>query len=216
MLKSLPAFAFAVTLLLAIATGGSVRAQTQIGPFAGGVLCCSFALTAGEYAGQSFQVPAGQTGLTSASLSLGDNSAAQGTTFVLELRTYTGGILGATALAVSAPFSTTVSPFAGGQVFTLAPVGGLSVTPLATYAIIARNTAGQGTFVPMINATGVYAGGQVISSAGTAQPTRDAFFQVNFGSVAVIPTLSEWAMILLGLTLAAGAVVSIQRRGFRA
>lgn len=212
MVKSLFAFAFAASLLGAVVAAGPASAQSQIGPFPGGVLCCAYGLTAGEYAGQSFQVPVGQTGIMSASMALGDNSGGQGTNFVIELRTYNAGVLGGAALAISGPFSTTIDPFTGGQVFTLAPAGGIPVTPLATYALIARNTGGQGTFAPMVNATGVYAGGKAIDTSGNDQSTRDIFFQVNFGTAVAVPSLSDWGMMLLGLTLAGGAALVIQRR----
>ena len=213
MLKPLVAFAFAAILLGAVAVAGSVSAQSQIGPFTGGALCCAYGLTAGDYAGQTFQVPAGQTGITSASLALGDNSGGQGTTFVLELRAFNNGVLGGSALATSEPFSTTIDPFTGGQVFILERAGGIPVTPLETYALIARNIGGQGIFAPMVNATGVYAGGQVIDTSGNDQSTRDTFFQVSFGTApAAVPTLSEWAMILFGLVLAVGAMIHLQRR----
>ncbi|WGM31962.1 hypothetical protein KKHFBJBL_02213 [Brevundimonas sp. NIBR11] len=41
----------------------------------------------------------------------------------------------------------------------------------------------------------------------------DAYFFATFGPEATpVPTLSEWAMILFGLTLAGGAALYIQRR----
>lgn len=55
-------------------------------------------------------------------------------------------------------------------------------------------------------------GAYVFGSTGIA-PAQDLAFQVTQQiPVAAVPTLSEWAMIAIGLLLAAGAVVMLHRR----
>ena len=52
------------------------------------------------------------------------------------------------------------------------------------------------------------------SDCGNASTLRFGYVQDSFAEAAVtpVPTMTEWAMILLGLTLAGGAAVVIQRR----
>lgn len=57
-----------------------------------------------------------------------------------------------------------------------------------------------------------YPGGQAFSD-GTSPQGDDLIFQVVQVVAAPIPTLSEWAMILLGLALAGAAALHLQRRG---
>ena len=58
--------------------------------------------------------------------------------------------------------------------------------------------------------TNPYAGGTLIVFYNTPSLSDDLAFTVT--QVVPVPTLAEWAMILLGLTLAGGAAVIIQRR----
>ena len=63
---------------------------------------------------------------------------------------------------------------------------------------------------------GTYTGGnwlQVHFNAPSSQVNKDARFEVVFGNgVATVPTMGEWAMILMGLALAGGAVTLVMRR----
>lgn len=60
-----------------------------------------------------------------------------------------------------------------------------------------------------------YAGGTFIANYNTPFPAFDLTFtatEVAAAPPAPVPTLSEWAMIILSLTLAGGAAIYIQRR----
>ena len=58
-----------------------------------------------------------------------------------------------------------------------------------------------------------YAGGNLFINGTTQLAGLDTTFEVvQVAAPAPVPTLSEWAMILLGLTLAGGAALMIQRR----
>ena len=207
----------AIITCTASAMPGRASAQAQIGPTTGSAICCALS-TPGGFVGQTFRVPADQSTLTSASLNVAAETAGEAENFVLELRTYGGGVLGGTVLASSGPLSTAADPDTQGETFTLAPSSGVPVLPSGDYAIIARRTSGTNgnVYMPLIDGA-VYADGTVISGFLGVQPAFDAFFQVNFQPVSTaIPTLSEWAMILLGLTLAGGAALYIQRRRLEA
>lgn len=62
-----------------------------------------------------------------------------------------------------------------------------------------------------INQTAPYAGG-TFRNISVAIPAFDLVFQVYETAPTPVPTMSEWAMILFGLTLAGGAALYIQRR----
>lgn len=90
-----------------------------------------------------------------------------------------------------------------------------------TYLIsldLTDGVGGSGTGAGMVEVVdgGSYAGGnwlEVHFNAPLPHPTKDARFEVTFGnSVATVPTMTEWAMILMGLALAGGAVAVMMRR----
>lgn len=83
----------------------------------------------------------------------------------------------------------------------------LPVTAGSTYAF----AFGAGTFTRNSGAGNTYADGVAFVS-GTSSQGSDWTFEVVQVPAAPVPTLSEWAMILLGLMLAGGAAIYIQRR----
>lgn len=57
--------------------------------------------------------------------------------------------------------------------------------------------------------------GELVVFNGTTwsrQTTSELHYSATFGAPAPVPTLSQWAMILLGVTLAGGASLFLQRR----
>jgi|GEM_PF-3550165 len=126
-------------------------------------------------------------------------------------------------------------PLPGAPLWTGAPVaitslvsapvtfttGGLTLDPTKHYALVVRQQlAGQeGGF--SLNSAGAYAdGGSLIGTPAAvsgcfacAPVGVDAQFSAVFVAAATaVPTLSEWAMIGLGLMLATGAALTLQRR----
>lgn len=59
-------------------------------------------------------------------------------------------------------------------------------------------------------------GYMVLSNPWIDYPLQETHFTARFGppAPAAVPTMSEWAMILLGLLLAGGAALMIQKRRF--
>ncbi len=95
---------------------------------------------------------------------------------------------------------------AGYTVITLATP--FPVTAGSTYSMVLDNsTVG-------FQGSNVYAGGAAIANYATVVTTADWAFQIYEGPAGPqpVPTLSEWALILLGLTLAGSAALYLQRR----
>ena len=174
--------------------------------------------------GQTFEVPVGQTGVQSFSIRTANVPAS------LTFRGYLMPWDPATTRAIgpvlyeSNDVNTTG---ATAQDVTFTIPGSVPVTPGQTYVI----------FLSAVNSTGPEAGnlwrttsdvipnGRVSVQATaspadwTGQPwqqfpqTTDLAVTVNFTAAAApVPTMSEWAMILLGTILAGGAALYIQRR----
>lgn len=121
------------------------------------------------------------------------------------------------------------------QLITFNPVSDgvtVNVNPGDKYVIFATTSydlgvsSGSGAWTSVLF-SGAYAGGHTVFidsgadlTAWTGRPwqiraTTDMGFVASFGPApvpAAIPTLSEWAMILLGVLLAGGAALTIQRR----
>lgn len=132
-------------------------------------------------------------------------------------------------------FTASGQPLPGAPLWTGAPVaitslvsipvvfttGGLILDPTKHYALVVRQQfAGQeGGF--NLNTVGAYAdGGRLIGTPAAvtgcipcAPVGADAQFSAAFTAIATaVPTLSEWAMIGLGLMLATAAALTLQRR----
>ncbi|MFC5344130.1 IPTL-CTERM sorting domain-containing protein [Brevundimonas staleyi] len=155
--------------------------------------------------GQIFTIPAGETLLKSVSLGLSaDGGFSSGT---LTLHPVSGGTISPSVLGTANFTTTTDYPNFVLETLTF-PGGGMAVSGGQTYAILALTEPGG--YVCVAAQADVYNQG-VLSVGGVDKPNEDALFAARFVSPAPVPTLSEWAMILLGLMLAGGAVV-IQRR----
>ena len=100
----------------------------------------------------------------------------------------------------------TGSNTAGGQTITLN-------TPLPIVAGNRYAFAVDAAVSFALDTSGPYAGGELIVAYNDIQVGYDAVFTVvQVDAATPVPTLTEWAMILLGLTLAGGAVLMIQCR----
>lgn len=91
----------------------------------------------------------------------------------------------------------------------------VTLDPLKTYVIVFRHVSGDGG----LSAATVnnHAGNLVFSNDGvtwTSNVTAELQFRATFAPLApaAVPTMTEWAMILMGLILAGGAVLTLQRR----
>ena len=105
------------------------------------------------------------------------------------------------------------------QAVTLTDVGaaGYTVITLATpFPVTAGSTYSMvlGSASVGFQASNVYADGAAINNYATVIATVDWAFQIYEAvpTPATVPTLSEWAMILLGLALAGSAALYLQRR----
>ncbi len=93
----------------------------------------------------------------------------------------------------------------GGQVITLD-------TPLPVVAGNQYAYAVDAVVAFAVDTSEPYAGGSPIVNYNDVQGGYDSAFTIVQVAPAPVPTLTEWAMILFGLTLAGGAVLMIQRR----
>ena len=131
--------------------------------------------------------------------------AAQNTTLYLYNRSNTGQANGA-----GAPVSqqaVALTDRSGGGFDELVLNTPLPVTAGTTYAFAFR----AATLTRNGSGAGAYAGGDPFFN-GTTQTASDYIFQVVQAPPTPVPTLSEWAMILLGLALACVAAFHLQRR----
>lgn len=166
---------------------------------------CGGLSTTALMSGQVFTIPAGETRLTSVTLGLSSDDVPP-TGGTLTLHRVTAGVVDATILATG-PYTVTVNhPDFDLETLTL-PGGGLSVTAGETYAIFAERIGGSGQCLAMQG--DVYGDGTVYQN-GAPEPTEDAVFAARFASA--VPTMTEWAMILMGLLLAGSAAAMIQRQ----
>lgn len=149
-----------------------------------------------EY-GQSFVVPAGVTRIVRAGLVIHANR-----TTVLAIKQGVGS--GYAPLGASTSITGQVAPTTDSILREMAiPTGGISVTPGQTYFI----TSSQGA-VALTN--DYYAAGEL----SPIHVGKDAYFVIEFDNVTpvAVPTLSEWSLILLGLTMVGGSMVLLTRR----
>lgn len=98
------------------------------------------------------------------------------------------------------------------------PTGGITLDPSKIYVLAVRlQSPGVEAGSYAQNNAGGYAPGSRIfgdppSVQGGGVGLSDLRFSASFSAPAPVPTLSEWAMILLGLTLAGVAALHLQRR----
>lgn len=209
MKRSTAIFAASAAILTAIAAAPASAQTTtdySTGPGEGAV-----SMAAGDGPGQVFTVPAGVTHLTSVSLGVAVLSTAD--TYSLRLYRYSSGG-GVGALIDSSPETIdAASVYPAYEMDTLTLSGaGVAVTP-GEQLLIVGYTAVAG------NAVGVFQNGSVYTDGAffdgfSEGAHNEGFFRATYTDAvpAAVPTMTEWAMILLGLILAGGAAVMIQRR----
>ncbi|WP_298159444.1 IPTL-CTERM sorting domain-containing protein [Brevundimonas sp.] len=130
--------------------------------------------------------------------------AAQNTTLYLYNGANTGAFNAAGAFVSSQAVSLTDRTGGGFDEFVLGTP--LPVTAGSTYAF----AFGSSTLTRN-NDVNSYPGGAWFANGDMVQ-AQDLIFEVVQVAAAPVPTLSEWAMILLGLALAGAAAVHLQRR----
>lgn len=155
-----------------------------------------------------YEIPAGPA-ITSATLRLNTATISDGPNTV---NVYDVTTTPSTIAAGSAPPATTYADLGTGEVFGTAVATTnyetLTIT-LSANAITAINAARGSTIAfGLNNETVSAASGHVFGESLGSTPRTLTLVS----AAAPVPTLSEWAMILLGLTLAGGAAVVIQRR----
>lgn len=162
--------------------------------------------------GQVFTIPAGETVLRSVTLGLSsDDIPPAGGTLELRRLVFTEGDehsqqIDVTVIATTRYTVTSVHPQFNLQTLIL-PGAGLPVTAGEVFEIVAQQDPGGGQCLVVHG--DVYTGGAV-RRPDAFLLGYDAYFAAHF--VSPVPTLSEWAQILLGVLLAGGAAVMIQRR----
>lgn len=174
--------------------------------------------------GQTITVPAGQSAITSFSFvmsSVPDTFTFEGVIMAWDGTKATGPVLYRSALRST----TGATP----QEIIFTPGAPVPVTPGQTYVLFASSVNGTGTgdgHWAAEPSPGSYAGGQYVYTNGASEADwtvdwdmppyvdTDVGFTVNFAPavVATVPTMSEWAMILLAVMMAGGAAVYLQRR----
>lgn len=191
---------FLASIFVAFAVGLSpsvVRAQTTIGDPGPG---SSMSWASAPQNGQTFTVPAGVTTLNEVKVAV--NSPGP---FTVSLHERTGvGAYGPALASVVVNTNASTQPNYALYGPTLSG-GGIAVTPGQTYVIL--TDGGVPVTIPAY-----YPDGEVV--AGGEEPAYDAYFTATFDAPtpASVPTLSEWAMILLAIVLASGAAALLHRR----
>lgn len=210
MLRSLVAAVVGLLMLLSASAAVAQTVGTTTNGFFNGIADSQ------AFVGQRIVAPTPGLKLQSFRLSLERTSG----TFSVTPEIYevtAGAATGNGALTLGAPLWTGVAtPVAGGGVadYTFTPGPTIALDPARIYVVgVRQTTAGESGNVYSGTAyapgDGIYENA-VLAFVGT---TNDLGFQATFAPlVAPVPTLSEWAMMGLGLLLAAGAVLAIQRR----
>ncbi|MBX9707232.1 MAG: IPTL-CTERM sorting domain-containing protein [Caulobacteraceae bacterium] len=194
---TLRAMALAVMAFVGIALAAPAAAQTIVSP----QVDTAFNTGPLTFAGSSFRAT-----VTGTVTTIRVRAAVAGTT---DLYLYNGSTTGqfngaGTPAVTQLGVTLTNRSFIGGyDEFVLSTP--LPVTADYTYAF----AFGAGQFFR--NQSNTYADGTPFFS-GNQTSTSDWIFEVVQVPAAPVPTLSEWAMILLGLMLAGGAAIYIQRR----
>jgi hypothetical protein len=123
------------------------------------------------------------------------------------------GVIAANPIWTGPAVTVTSNSFAA---YTFSP--GIAVTAGATYALVVEKTVAGETGQIEWLLSDAYADGvpvyySSVSSTWTDNPSVDAVFSATFVSAApTVPTLSEWALIVLGVALAGSAALYVQRR----
>ncbi len=192
-----------IAVLLLIALPGAAMAQTTVGSLGSG----SSATASNNNGVQSLLAPAGVMTLDEVSVGVAHRSAAP-ENFTISVHRDVAGAPGP-AVETSGTFATAV------------PISSLTYTTQAfTLSAPMAVTAGERLYIS-VNAvpdtalwavgSDYYADGNLIEN-GVVRTDLDTYFQASFTPLPPVPTLTEWAMILLGLGLAGAAMLVIQRR----
>lgn len=189
-----------VVLCLSLATPAA--AQVYIGQAGTGV-SPGAGWASDDFAGQIFTVPAGVTRLDEFSLGMtGTGSFILG--IVPESQAATTNFI-----AVSGAMSVNL-PTTQYQMQTFRPFSGVTVVPGETYLL--RRVILSGDPQVLNSGADYYADGEFWVD-GIWGMADDTFFRVGFDlPPPVVPTLSEWGLMLLGLGLAALALGIVRRR----
>lgn len=172
--------------------------------------------------GQTITIPPGQNRITSYSIASYD---------VPSTFTFESVVMAWDGVKATGPilYRSTMRSTTGAtrQNIAFTPTTPITVTPGAVYVLILSAGNGTGTGTGTLDRAlndAAYPGGALYFTRGgpaEAEWTKpwtlsqgDLGFTTDFAYVAPapIPTMSEWAMILLSLTLAGGAVLYIERR----
>lgn len=123
------------------------------------------------------------------------------------------------SLTGSALFTGESFPVTNGTLNYTIPVGSVPVTTGSQYALVFTATGNVGNFP--IGAGDRLPGSELRFSSSASETAlsmpgqgTDAVFSVTFSAapVAAVPTMSEWAMIILATMMAGGAALYLQRR----
>ena len=201
------AFSALVGALALIVASPSV-AQTVVVPSAGGIASLGIDDSTPRV-GTTVTSP--NTKLSAFSLSLGASTSKL--TVRPQVYAVTGGVVGGTPIWTGPTVDVTPGVYAS---YTFSP--NLTVTSGATYALaIEKTVAGETGSIEWVLGDN-YAGGVPIfydpaTTNWIDNPSFDAVFSATFVTApAPVPTMSEWAMILMGVILAGSAALYIQRR----
>ncbi|MBN8530214.1 MAG: IPTL-CTERM sorting domain-containing protein [Caulobacterales bacterium] len=155
-----------------------------------------------------FTIPAGTT-ITAAQLNIFNTASGQGGPNVLGLFEVTTGtpVLVAGTGGAAAYIDLADGPSYG---TAPAPLGATVNVTLNAAGISAVNAARGGTFaIGLINTT-IEQANDNLFYASSVNPANQLI--LSRAPVATVPTMSEWAMILMGLLLAGGAALTLSRR----
>lgn len=183
----------------------------------------TFGYGASQTYGQTFTVPAGQGSVTSFSFST--SSVPATTTFrgvLMRWDTATARAIGPVLYQSGDVATTGATP----QDVTFTIPGGAAVTPGQTYVIFGTvvNSAGSNGGAWALTPADALPGGSFVfqnmstqadwtgSPWSIALDPQDAGVTIDFAPLPTIPTLSEWAMVGLTLTLAGVGAVFVTRR----
>lgn len=192
----------AALVLLSMAAPGAALAQATVGDIGPGTA----AAFGNDGTRQSLLAPGNAETLTEVQLGMAHVAAPQN--YTVTIHRDVAGAPGP-AVATSSVFATTTA-VTNYAVQTYVLTTPLAVGPNERLYIIVDAPANTALWA--VNSGNTYADGNLYD-VGTDRPLYDAYFTATFTTTpAAVPTLTEWAMILLGLGLAGGAVLMIQRR----
>ena len=191
---------------------------------AGVCLSLFLVLFAGAAAAQTLGQPSGSLALGNTGQGQSFTATVTGTITQIQVRPHTGVV--ADTLRFYNGTGSGVANAAGVAAYqqTVTSVTASNAAPLQTFVLTTPFPIVAGnTYSFIFDATILwhaagdpFAGGSFILDNNFAMANRDLAFQVTQATVAAVPTMSEWAMILFGTVLAGGAALYLQRRRMQA